>query len=141
MSIVKEFKEFAVKGNVIDLAIGIIIGAAFGKIVTSLVNDLIMPVIGLLLGNVEFTDLIYPLRYAADGTVAVAIRYGIFISTILDFLIIALSIFFVIKGINRMKRKQEVKEKVAEKKEEKEVVSNQEKLLREIRDLLKNNKQ
>jgi large conductance mechanosensitive channel len=109
MGFMKEFKEFAMKGNVIDLAIGIIIGGAFGKIVSSFVSDVIMPPIGLLLGGVDFQQLTVPLKYAADGTVAVALRYGMFINTIIDFVIIALAIFMVVKGINRFKKKEEAK--------------------------------
>ena len=109
MGFVKEFKEFAMKGNVMDLAIGIIIGGAFGKIVSSFVADVIMPPIGLLLGNVDFKDLAMPLKYAADGSVAIALRYGLFINTIIDFVIIALAIFLVIKGLNKMKKKEEAK--------------------------------
>jgi large conductance mechanosensitive channel len=131
MGFVKEFKEFAMKGNVMDLAIGIIIGGAFGKIVSSFVADVIMPPIGLLLGNVDFKDLMVPLKYAADGTVAIALRYGAFINTIIDFVIIALAIFVVIKGINRMKKKEEAKPAAPSE----EVV-----LLREIRDSLKKKK-
>jgi large conductance mechanosensitive channel len=111
----KEFKEFAMRGNVIDLAVGIIIGAAFGKIVTSLVNDIIMPPIGLVLGNVDFSDLFVNLNmsqtYAsvaeAEAAGAPIIKYGIFINTILDFLIVAFAIFMVIRGINKFRRKQE----------------------------------
>src|SRR6185436_14542843 len=105
MSIVKEFKEFAVKGNVVDLAVGLIIGAAFGKIVTSLVNDVIMPPIGLLLGNVDFSKLEF---VVSPGPPEVAIRYGLFINSVIDFLIVALAVFLVIKQINRLKRKEAV---------------------------------
>lgn len=133
MGIVKEFKDFAVKGNVMDMAIGIIIGGAFGKIVTSFVNDIIMPPIGMLIGGVEFTELQYVLKTAIDGTVESAIRYGMFISVIIDFIIVALSIFFVIRGLNRLKKKEEKKE---EKKAE-AVPTKEETLLTEIRDLLK----
>lgn len=108
MSFIKEFKEFAVKGNVVDLAVGLIIGAAFGKIVTSLVNDVIMPPIGMLLGNVDFSKLAFELRPSAGGAPAVAIRYGAFINTVLDFLIVAVAVFVVIKQINRLKRKEAV---------------------------------
>jgi large conductance mechanosensitive channel len=135
MGFVKEFKEFAMKGNVMDMAVAIIIGLAFGKIITSLVNDVIMPPIGLLLGDADFSELMYPLKYAADGTVEVAIKYGLFINAVLDFVIVALCIFFVIKGINKLKRKEEKK---AEKKEDAKP-SKEEKLLTEIRDLLKKN--
>ena len=107
----KEFKEFVMKGNVIDLAVAVIIGAAFGRIITSLVNDIIMPPLGLLLGNVNFTDLFVSLngtKYAtlADAQTAGAatINYGIFINTIIDFILVALVIFLIIRQINRMKR-------------------------------------
>lgn len=105
MSIVKEFKEFAIKGNAVDMAVGIIIGAAFGKIITSLVNDVIMPPIGLLLGGVDFKNLKIVLKAAvSDEIPAVTLNYGAFINTTLDFLIVALSIFVVVKGINSLKR-------------------------------------
>ena len=114
----KEFKEFAVKGNVLDMAVGIIIGAAFGAIVTSFVNDVIMPPIGLLLGNVDFSSLFMVLKegkvaapYAtladAKAAGAVTINLGIFINTIINFLIVAFAIFFVVKNVNRMKREEE----------------------------------
>jgi len=111
----KEFKEFAMRGNVIDLAVGVIIGAAFGKIVTSFVNDIIMPPIGLLMGNVDFSNLFVNLDMTqtfasvpeAEAAGAPIIKYGIFINTVLDFMIVAFVIFMVIRGINRFKRKQE----------------------------------
>jgi len=111
----KAFKEFAMRGNVIDLAVGVIIGAAFGKIVTSLVNDVIMPPIGLILGNVDFGDLFVNLSmsqtYAsvaeAEAAGAPIIKYGMFINTVLDFMIVAFVIFMVIRGINRLQRKRE----------------------------------
>jgi large conductance mechanosensitive channel len=106
MSIVKEFKEFAVKGNVVDMATGIIIGAAFGKIVSSIVNDVIMPPIGLALGKVDFKDLKIFLMKASEGSDAVTINYGMFIQTMIDFTIVAFCIFMLIKGINRLKRKE-----------------------------------
>ncbi len=134
MGFFKEFKEFAMRGNVVDMAVGIIIGGAFGKIVSSFVSDVIMPPVGLLLGNVDFKDLAVPLKYAADGTVAISLRYGLFINTIIDFVIIALAIFLAIKGMNRMKKKQE--EKPAEPPKPSEEV----KLLTEIRDSLKKKK-
>ncbi len=111
MSIIKEFKEFAIKGNAIDMAVGIIIGAAFGKIVNSLVNDVIMPPIGLLLGGVDFKDLKIVLKAAGVDTPAVTLNYGQFINTTIDFLIVAFSIFIVVKGINALKRKEPEKEK------------------------------
>ncbi|MFD1988541.1 large conductance mechanosensitive channel protein MscL [Paenibacillus nicotianae] len=122
MGLVKEFKEFAVRGNVIDLAVGVIIGAAFGKIVTSLVNDIIMPPIGKLLGGTNFSNLFWDLdRTFGDSTVvyssladaqkagASVIAYGQFINTVIDFLIVALCVFLLIKGINMMKRKEHEK--------------------------------
>lgn len=104
MSLVKEFKEFAVKGNMIDMAVGIIIGAAFGKIITSLVNDVIMPPIGMALGGVDFSRLLLVLKEAGPDVPGVAIRYGAFINTIIDFLIVAAAIFLMIKAINRLKK-------------------------------------
>jgi len=138
----KEFKEFAMRGNVVDMAVGIIIGAAFGTIVQSLVNDVIMPPIGLALGNVDFSNLFTVLKegvppgpYAAliDAQVAgaVTINYGTFINTIISFLIVAFAVFLLIRSINSMKRKEE--EAPAAPPEP----SNEEKLLSEIRDLLK----
>jgi len=124
----KEFKEFATRGNVIDMAVGIIIGAAFGKIVSSLVSDIIMPPIGVLLGNVDFSNLVITLKKATAAAPAVTINYGMFINTIIDFLIIALAIFLMVKQINRFKKKEEAKP--AEPAED--VL-----LLREIRDNLK----
>jgi large conductance mechanosensitive channel len=111
----KEFKEFAMRGNVMDMAVGIIIGAAFGKIVTSLVNDVIMPPIGLLMGNVDFSNLFVNLNMdttyasvaAAQEAGAPIIKYGLFINTILDFVIVAFAIFLVIRGLNKLKKKQE----------------------------------
>ncbi|HJX06025.1 MAG TPA: large-conductance mechanosensitive channel protein MscL [Candidatus Nanoarchaeia archaeon] len=140
MGFVKEFKEFAMRGNVVDMAIGIIIGAAFGKIISSFVTDVIMPPIGLLLGGVDFTRLMIVLKpeVAATATAAavpaVAIRYGLFMNTIIDFVIIALAIFMVIKGINKMKKKQEAKAEAPPKPTE-EVL-----LLRDIRNSLKKSK-
>ena len=107
MGMMKEFKEFAMRGNVVDMAVGIVIGGAFGKIVTSLVNDVIMPPIGMLLGNVDFSQLSITLREKTDKAAAVAINYGQFINTVLDFVIVAFCIFMVIKAMNRMKRKDE----------------------------------
>jgi large conductance mechanosensitive channel len=104
MSMMGEFKEFAVKGNVIDMAVGIVIGAAFGKIVSSFVADIVMPPIGMILGGVNFTDLAYVLQEAQGEVAAVAINYGAFIQNVLDFLIVAWAIFIVVKGINKMKK-------------------------------------
>jgi len=103
MGIVKEFRDFAMKGNVVDMAVGIIIGVAFGKIVSSLVGDVIMPPIGYLLGNVDFSSLAFTLKEATDSSPAVTIKYGLFINTIIDFLIVAFVIFMVIKLMNSLK--------------------------------------
>jgi large conductance mechanosensitive channel len=108
MGMLKEFKEFAMRGNVVDMAVGIIIGAAFGKIVSSLVNDVIMPPIGLLLGNIDFSQLAITLSEKTVAAEAVTIKYGVFINTVLDFIIVAFAIFMVIKQMNRFKKKEEV---------------------------------
>lgn len=134
MGMMQEFKEFAVKGNVVDLAVAVIIGGAFGKITTSLVNDVIMPPIGLLLGGVNFSELSIVLKDATEEATAVTINYGLFLQTLIDFAIIAFVIFMVIKGINASKRKKvEAPAAPAAPPEP----SNEEKLLAEIRDLLK----
>jgi large conductance mechanosensitive channel len=127
MGMMKEFKEFAARGNMLDLAVGVLIGAAFGKIVSSLVADVLMPPIGLILGGVNFTNLNITLREAVGTAPAVTLNYGTFIQTIVDFLIVAFAIFLLLKGVNRMRRKQA----------ETPPPSNQEVLLAEIRDLLK----
>jgi large conductance mechanosensitive channel len=108
MSMMKEFKEFAMRGNVVDLAVGVIIGGAFGKIVTSVVNDIIMPPIGMAVGGVDFKDLKLVLQEAEGEVAAVAIGYGNFLQTVFDFMIIAFCIFMLIKGINNMNKKEEV---------------------------------
>jgi len=131
MGMMSEFKEFAIKGNVVDMAVGIIIGGAFGKIVSSFVEDVIMPPIGMLMGGVDFSDLAFILQKAVGDTPAVAISYGKFVTTILDFTIIAFAIFIAVKGINSLKRKEE------EAPEEAPEPTNEEVLLAEIRDLLK----
>ena len=135
MKILKEFKEFAVKGNVMDMAVGIIIGAAFGKIVASFVADVIMPPIGILLGGVSFTDLALVLKEAVGETPAVTLAYGKFIQTVVDFTIIALAVFMMIKAINTLKRKEESPPAAPA---EPPPPSKEELLLAEIRDLLKN---
>ena len=104
MSLVKEFKDFAMKGNVVDMAVGIIIGGAFGKIITSLVNDVIMPPIGLLLGGADFKGLIIALKGPSSGVAEVAIKYGAFINTVLDFTIVAAAIFLLVKGMNSLRK-------------------------------------
>jgi len=103
----KEFKEFAMRGNVVDMAVGIIIGGAFGTIVKSLVSDVIMPPIGLLLGNVSFSDLAFTLKGAEGETAAVTLNYGLFIDNVISFLIVAFAVFLLVKGINSLKRQEE----------------------------------
>ncbi len=132
MSILSEFKAFAVKGNVVDMAVGIIIGAAFGKIVSSFVGDVVMPPIGLLIGGVDFSDLAITLKAAEGDIPAVVLSYGKFIQTVLDFVIVAFAIFMGVKVINRLKR-----EEAAAPAEPPAPTKDQE-LLTEIRDLLKN---
>ncbi|WP_294187635.1 large-conductance mechanosensitive channel protein MscL [uncultured Clostridium sp.] len=132
-----EFKEFALRGNVLDLAIGVIIGGAFNKIVSSLVQDIIMPPIGAITGGVDFKDLVYVLKPAVGETPVVTLNYGSFIQNVVDFLIIALSIFIFIKVVAKLNRKnEEVKEEPVV--EEPKLTVEQE-LLTEIRDLLKEN--
>ncbi|MCF0147782.1 MAG: large-conductance mechanosensitive channel protein MscL [Clostridium sp.] len=131
-----EFKEFALKGNVLDLAIGVIIGGAFNKIVSSLVQDVIMPLIGIIVGGVKFEDLAYVLKSETATTEAVTLKYGAFIQNVVDFLIIALSIFVFIKIITKLNRKRE--EEAIEEAENKEPeLTVEQELLIEIRDLLK----
>jgi large conductance mechanosensitive channel len=131
MSMMKEFKAFAMKGNVVDMAVGIVIGAAFGKIINSLVQDVIMPPIGVLLGDVDFSKLGYIVKEATDTAEAVMIKYGSFLNTIIEFIIIAFAIFMVVKGMNNMKKKEEAKPVAPP------APSKEETLLSEIRDLLK----
>ena len=130
MKIINEFKAFAIKGNVIDMAVGIVIGAAFGKIITSIVSDIIMPPIGLLVGGTNFTDLKIVLKDAVGNTPAVTLNYGNFIQVAFDFLIIAFSIFLIVKALNAAKLKGE----------KKATQTKEEILLTEIRDLLKEKK-
>lgn len=131
MSIVKEFRKFAMRGNVVDIAVGVIIGGAFGKIVSSLVADIIMPVLGIFTGGVDFKDMNIILKEAAGEVEAVTLNYGAFIQNILDFIIVAFAIFMMIKVLNQLKREQPAEEKKPAE------PSNEEKLLIEIRDLLK----
>lgn len=131
MSIISEFKEFASRGNVIDLAIGVVIGGAFGSITTSLVQDIIMPPIGMILSGINFTDIVTTLKQAGpDGKGAVVLSWGKFIQAVINFLIIAMAMFAVVKAINTMKRKQEEAPAPAE-------PTDEVKLLTEIRDALK----
>ena len=136
MGLLQEFKTFALKGNVIDMAVGVIIGGAFGKIVTSLVNDVIMPVIGFVVGGINFTDLKWVIKEAVEETPEVALLYGQFIQNVVDFLIIAFCIFMMIKVISRLTKKKEEAPAPAPAPEP----SAEEKLLTEIRDLLKEKK-
>lgn len=131
MGFIKDFKDFAVKGNVIDLAVAVVIGTAFGKIVSSLVNDILMPPIGLLTGGIDFTYLKWVLKEGNEAAEEVAITYGQFIQNVLDFVIIAFSVFMVIRAYRRLERKKE------EAPAPSYVPTNEEKLLAEIRDLLK----
>jgi large conductance mechanosensitive channel len=133
MSFLQDFKEFAARGNVIDMAVGVIIGGAFGKITASLVNDVIMPPIGILIGGVNFKDLAITIKAAAGDIPAVTIKYGLFINTVLEFLIIAFAVFLMVKGINALKRKEEERPVPSPEPPPKEEL-----LLTEIRDLLKN---
>ena len=131
MGMMKEFKEFAMRGNVVDMAVGIVIGAAFGAIVKSLVADVIMPPIGLLLGGMDFSNMGIVIKEATETAEAVIIKYGVFINTIIEFIIVAFAIFMVIKGMNNLKKKEE------EKPAPPPAPSKEETLLSEIRDLLK----
>ncbi len=127
----KEFKEFAMRGNVVDMSVGIVIGAAFGKIVSSFVADIIMPPIGVVLGGMDFSNLMITLKKATSTTDAITVNYGNFLNTIFDFIVIAFAIFVVIKQLNKLKKKEETKPaKITE-----DVL-----LLREIRDSLKSQK-
>ena len=131
MSFVKEFREFAVKGNVVDMAVGIIIGAAFGKIVSSLVSDVVTPPLGYLIGGVDFTKLAITLPAMTEGAEPVTVRYGVFLQATFDFVIVALAIFVLVKLINRLRRIEEAKPAAPP------APPRQEVLLEEIRDLLK----
>ena len=132
MSFLSEFKQFAVKGNVVDMAVGIIVGAAFGKIVASFVGDILMPPLGLALGGVNFTDLALVLKEANGDAPAVAIAWGKFIQTVIDFIIVAMAVFVGVKAMNSLKKKEQAAPPAAP-----PAPSKQEVLLTEIRDLLK----
>ena len=131
MGMMSEFKSFAMRGNVVDMAVGIVIGGAFGKIVSSFVSDVLMPPIGLMMGGVDFTDLSIVLQAATEGVEAVTLNYGSFIQTVVDFIIIAFAIFMVIKTMNNMKKKEEEKPAAPP------APSAEVELLTEIRDSLK----
>ncbi len=132
MGMLDEFKKFAMRGNVVDMAVGIIIGGAFGKIVSSVVADVIMPPIGLAMGGVDFSDLSVTLKQASEGAAAVTLNYGKFIQTVVDFTIIAFAVFLLVKGMNALKKKEEAAPPPAPPPPSKEEV-----LLAEIRDILK----
>lgn len=131
MSMIKEFKAFAMRGNVVDMAVGIIIGAAFGKIVSSLVSDVLLPPIGMLMGGVDFSHFAITLKQATEASAAVTIKYGVFINTVIDFIIVAFSIFMVIKGMNKMKKAEVLPAPEVPK------LSKEAELLTDIRELLK----
>ncbi len=131
MGMMSEFKKFAIKGNVMDMAVGIIIGAAFGKIVASFVSGVMMPPLGLLIGGVDFSELALVLKPATETAEAVTIQWGAFVQTSIDFLIVAFAVFMVVKAMNNLKKKEE------EAPAEPPKPSNEEVLLKEIRDLLK----
>ncbi|WP_312974890.1 large-conductance mechanosensitive channel protein MscL [Atlantibacter sp.] len=135
MSMLKEFREFAMRGNVVDLAVGVIIGAAFGKIVSSLVADIIMPPLGLLIGGIDFKQFALTLRPAVGDTPAVVMHYGVFIQNVFDFIIVAFAIFMAIKLINKLNRKKKEEPKTPPAPTKEEV------LLTEIRDILKQQKE
>lgn len=140
MSVIKEFREFAIRGNMVDMAVGIIIGGAFGTIVQSLVSDIIMPPVGLLFAGVDFADMFIVLKGAGDFATladaqaagAVTLNYGVFVNNVISFLIVAWAVFFLVRGVNRLKRKEEVAEESVEEAPPEDVL-----LLREIRDSLK----
>lgn len=127
MSFIKEFREFAMRGNVVDMAVGVIIGGAFGKIVSSLVSDIFMPVLGILTGGIDFKDMKFVLAQVQGDVPAVTLNYGVFIQNVIDFIIIAFAIFMMIKALNKVRKP-----------EEKKAGPTSEDLLTEIRDLLKN---
>ncbi len=131
MSMMSEFRDFAMRGNVVDMAVGIVIGGAFGKIVSSFVNDVLMPPLGIVIGGVDFSDLSMTLKQASEEAEAVTLNYGVFVQTVVDFVIIAFAIFMVIKAMNTLKKKEE------EKPAEPPKPSAEESLLTEIRDLLR----
>jgi large conductance mechanosensitive channel len=131
MGMLQEFKEFAIKGNVVDMAVGVIIGAGFGKIVSSLVSDVVMPPIGMLMGNVDFSNLSVELKEEAAGAEAVTLKYGVFINTVIDFAILAVVIIMVVKVINRLRRQRDAAPPPPPE------PTREEKILAEIRDLLK----
>lgn len=131
VKIIQEFKDFAIRGNAIDLAVGVVIGAAFGKIVSSLVDDIINPIIGILTGGIDFSDKVIVLKQATEAQSAITINYGLFITVLINFVIVAWAIFLIVKGINNLKRLEAAKEAITPKPTPEEIL-----LLREIRDKL-----
>ncbi|MEZ5597604.1 MAG: large-conductance mechanosensitive channel protein MscL [Pseudomonadales bacterium] len=131
MSMLTEFKDFAMRGNVVDMAVGIVIGGAFGKIVSSFVADVLMPPIGLLMGGMDFSNLAVTLKAASEGAEAVMLKYGVFVQTVVDFLIVAFAIFMVVKAMNSLKKKEEAAPAAPP------APSKEEVLLTEIRDALR----
>jgi large conductance mechanosensitive channel len=138
VTMLQEFKKFAMRGNVVDLAIGVIIGGAFGKILTSLVNDMLMPLLGIVVGRIDLTSLKLVIRPAIGDVAELSILYGQFLQTAVDFLVIALSLFFVMKAMLRFRKREEEKPEMPKPPPE---PSNEERLLTEIRDLLRDNVQ
>ncbi len=134
MGIIKEFKEFAIRGNLVDMAVAFVMGTAFGKIVSSFVDGMVMPAVGMLTGGVDFSDKKLILKEAQEGVSEVAIQYGQFITAFIDLLIVSFAVFAIVKTINRLKREEKAPEPVAP------TISKEEQLLTEIRDLLRNNK-
>lgn len=134
MSIIKEFREFAIKGNVVDLAVGVIIGTAFGKIVSSLVSDVVMPILGLIVSGVDFTDLAITLKDGVGEKPPVLLKYGVFVQSVFDFLIVAIAVFMMVKVINRLKRTEAAAPPPPSEPTREEI------LLSEIRDILRDQK-
>jgi large conductance mechanosensitive channel len=130
MGMLREFREFAARGNVVDMAVGVIMGGAFGKITTTLVNDVLMPPLGLLLGGVDFSDKTVVLRAGTEAAPAIAIRYGVFVNAVIDFVIVAFAVFMLVKAINSLRRKEEAQAPAP-------APSREEVLLTEIRDALR----
>jgi large conductance mechanosensitive channel len=130
MGMLREFREFAARGNVVDMAVGVIMGGAFGKITTTLVNDVLMPPLGLLLGGVDFSDKTVVLRVGTEAAPAIAIRYGVFVNAVIDFVIVAFAVFMLVKAINSLRRKEEAQAPAP-------APSREEVLLTEIRDALR----
>ncbi|MFM7768743.1 MAG: large-conductance mechanosensitive channel protein MscL [Bacteroidota bacterium] len=134
MGIIKEFKEFAMRGNLVDLAVAFVMGGAFGKIVSAFVDGMVMPAVGMLTGGVDFSDKKLVLQQASESTTEVGIQYGQFVTAFIDLMVVSFAVFLIVKAINKLKREEKTAAPAVP------VVSNEEKLLTEIRDLLKNGK-